>query len=114
MTTYLQKLAFLAALLVCSTSFGQIVGHNEGQVLIKGRPVPFAKIRVCEEDTHCQPVKTYSDPNLKNELAQPINADARGNYSYYLSPNCVDEVFSAPQITTPIRKRICTGLVLHR
>src|SRR5208337_2203168 len=88
----LTKLSIL--LLVISPILGLSQGvRYPNTVFNPGTGFPFATVRICTEPasgTPCSPLATvYSDPGLTIPLAQPFNADANGNWSFFGNPSVI-------------------------
>lgn len=113
---WISSLVILLSL--AGTASGQLVNpHRFDRALSRGLGlqaivVPFAQITVCaapSTGTPCTPSTTiYYDEALSQPIAQPLVADASGNFSYYVSPGvCVDEFISSPGLGTQVTYNVC-------
>jgi hypothetical protein len=88
--------------------FDQVITRGNG---IAANIVPYASVKVCAPNTGCVTLAAiYSDIGLTKPLANPLTADAAGNFSYYFSAGCVDEQYSAPSLGTVTVTNVCLGI----
>lgn len=102
----IKRVVFVCLALACPF-YGQTSAHRISQVIQKAphttiaEIVPFARVLICTDDAACSGVQVYQDPELTVTYAQPLTADANGNYNYYIAPGCYKEQILTPG--TPVR-----------
>lgn len=112
MDSNLKRILPILLLLLPSLAFAQGY-HRLSNALTRGsgvaaNVVPYAKVKVCPAFSECASVvNVYSDEALTHQIANPVTADASGNFSYYVASACVDEQTSAPGLSSFLTTNVC-------